>query len=554
MLDILPVRRVRLATRHVAWIALGFFGMLVVLGLILMRVGADRLLQSSQWYGTLDFKQRTIGWDGKIALTQAAFVPHAGAGAAMRAERVSVDVGGPLALMRVALRRGSPERLERRRQELQRDGVFDANNSPPVLPANAKLRVDAEGVSVDSNFIAARWLPWLDPSNGVLFASLGCRELPGLSASVARRAGDSGRLDVRFGIAPGEESTRLSVDIAMGGIGRARWTAGIVLPEDTGLLAGDWRQWRLAEQEWRLDDRQFVRARNRECARRVGLARPQFIARHALAVKRRLSRWRIALPEPLESAYREHASLGGEIVFRSRPLEPLRLGDYALMSRSQRLGALDGQIVIADHRLPFLLEFLPPRRSRVAREATAATTREASAAGVGLPVAAGPAADASSNAKPTGDSGTGALDGKSPATAVAAVVAAGARSSAQTGVKPGSARVDPPVKSTTSRSRVANEGPVQLGTPSMAQEDTGPASVTPEMEPTTPETARLPSQGNYAGLLGQRVAILTRLGTTRTGTLSVANRIAVTIQTPVGGNMVELRIPAEDIVRLTAVR
>lgn len=549
MLEILPARRMGLATRHVAWIAVGFFGMLVVLGLVMMRIGADRVLESTNWYGKLGYTKRTIGWDGSVSLKQVEFTPHDGSGTSLRAERIRLDVGGPLALMRIAMRRGNAERLERRRQDLERDGVLDADVAPPVLPAGARLEIEAQGVAVDAGFVATRWLPWLDPASGVLFASLGCRELPGLTLAVANRAGDTGRFDVKFLVAPIEEMTRLSVDISMGGIGHAQWNASIVLPPDTGLLAGDWRQWRLVEQEWRLDDREFVRARNRECARRVGLARPQFIARHALAVKRRLSRWRIALPEPLESAYREHASVGGEIVFRSRPLEPLRLGDYALMSRSQRLGALEAQIVIANQRLPFLLEFLPPRRSPATRTVLAAATPDRaldSGAGVAAATTAG---DAATVAR----AGTNPPNLQSPLSDRVASVGESSPQAGRPGMPSVSTQVAPPENTPAMSPEGEGPGPVQLGATSGI-----PVDIDPEPDSTATRVAEpaalLPSQGNYSGLVGQRVAILTRLGTTRTGTISVANRIAVTIKTPIRGNMIELRIPAEDIVQLTAVR
>jgi len=60
----------------------------------------------------------------------------------------------------------------------------------------------------------------------------------------------------------------------------------------------------------------------------------------------------------------------------------------------------------------------------------------------------------------------------------------------------------------------------------------------------------LPSQGNYRGLVGRRVTITTTHGTARTGKIRIANSVAVTIEMQTRAGPIQLRIPAEQIVRV----
>ncbi len=519
-----------IATRHLGWVALGFFGMLLILGLVLARVGAQRVLDAARWYGTLTAGEQSIAWDGRITLERVEFLPHGSkAEGAISAARVVIQGGGPLWLMRGAMHRTPADRLERRRKELESNGSLAQGDVPWVVPAAAPLVLVAEDVRIGPQAAPARWLPWLDPSNGVLFASLGCGAVADVSSAIASRAGDSGRLDLHLSLEQHPDVASVSSTFAFGGISTAVWEAELLPPSKHGLLASDWRQWRLVKQKWTLNDRGFVRARNRECARRLEVPRPQFVARHALAVKRRMAAWNMALPEPLEHAYRDHASLGGEIVFESRPRQPLRLGDYQLMSRSQRIGALDADITVAGRRLPLLLEFLP--------EST-------------------PVSVASADPGPSGE--LASLDALSPATAVAS--------------RPIVARK--PVNLSSEARRTAAVRPVESMAPEppgrtasttvavSAKADVAPRTVDPIVDAavrvaTTPAvrapSAGLPSSGRYEGLVGRRVTVTTTLGTARTGKIRNANAVAITLEMQTSGGLIQLRIPAEQIVLVRAV-
>ncbi len=524
-----------IATRHLGWVALGFFGMLLVLGLVLARVGAQRILDAARWYGTWAAGEQSIAWDGQITLERVEFTPHGSkAEGAISAARVVIQVGGPVWLMRAAMHRTPADRLERRRKELESNGSLAQGEVPWVVPAAAPLVLVAEDVRIGPRAAPARWLPWLDPSNGVLFASLGCGEAADVSSAIASRAGDSGRLDLRMSLEQHPEVAKVSSAFTFGGISTAVWEAEFLPPSKHGLLASDWRQWQLVEQKWTLRDRGFVRARNRECARRLEVPRPQFVARHALAVKRRMAAWNMALPEPLEHAYRDHASLGGEIVFESRPRQPLRLGEYQLMSRSQRIGALDADITVAGRRLPLLLEFLPE---------------------------SDPASVIAASASPPGK--LAGLDVLAPARAA--------------GARPVESRE--PVRSPSASRRAAAVRPVEAtaaGLPvrkpstaiaASAVADAAPRTVDPVVDAalpvaTTPKkpltavrapSAGLPSSGRYEGLVGRRVTVTTTLGTARTGKMRNANAVAITLEMQTSGGPIQLRIPAEQIVRVRTV-
>ena len=537
MRSLFAKQRVGIATRHLGWVALGFFGMLLALGLVLARVGAHRILDAARWYGTLTADEQSIDWDGRITLERAKFTPYGSdESGAIHARHVVIDAGGPLWLMRGALRRTPADRLERRRKELEASGSLGPEVAPSVLPAAAALSIVAEEVSMGPRTAPARWLPWLDPSNGVLFAGLGCGPAADFSKAIAARAGDTGSFDVRLGLKQRAGIADVSAAFAFGGISTALWEARFRPPSKHGLLASDWRQWQLVEQQWTLRDRGFVRARNRECARRLALARPQFVARHALAVKRQLADWSIALPAPLEHAYREHASLGGEIIFASKPKRPLRLGEYQLMSRSQKIGALDADITVAGRQLPLLLEFLP---EGVEGSAVAAMADPPGA----------PGGVAAPSSVPTPARGID-LPATVAGTAKPAVAAAG---------KPGAG---------PAQQRPGSQGPGAplVTAPAVAIAATRPADRAATVLPASPTAAKpavattatagasdLPSQGRYHGLVGRRVVVTTTLGTARTGRIKMANAVAVTLEMQTSAGPIQLRIPAEQIVRVRAI-
>lgn len=520
--------RLGIATRHLAWVALGFFGMLLALAVVLARVGAARLIDAARWYGTLTASDQTVRWDGGIVLDHAKFIPHgANESAALEADLVTIDTGGTLGLMRLALRRTSADRLARRRKELEASGALEVDDAPAVLPPMGRLAIDAENVTVGPNAAFARWIPWLDPNSGVLFATLGCNEAVGLGRAVARRAGDSGRFDVELRMRQQREATLVSARLGFGGISTAKWEGSFLPASSQGLLAGDWRQWQMTRQQWTLQDREFVRARNRECARRLALPRPQFVARHALAVKRQLATWKVALPAPLEYAYRQHASVGGEIIFVSRPRQPVRLGEYQLMSRSQRIGALDGQVTMAGRRLPLLLEFLPEPISAIAAAATPPAIKDS-------PAIARIATAPGERITP-------------PAVASVALP------------KPGIATSVKPHALSSPAADVAPRKPVAIArtTSSVTASPIGtkqtplPTAPVVAISPVAPSSdSALPSQGNYRGLMGQRVTITTTFGTVRTGKITIANNVAVTIEMQTSNGPIQLRIPAEQIVRV----
>jgi len=534
------MRPLGIATRHLGWVALGFFAMLLALGLVLARVGAHRILDTARWYGILTAGEQSIGWDGRITLERVKFIPHGSdESGAIRAKRVSIDTGGPVWLMRGALRRTPADRLERRRKELEAARSLEQSNAPAVLPAAVALTIVAEGVSMGPRAAPALWLPWLDPSNGVLFAALGCGAIPDFSTAIATRAGDSGSLDVRVHLKQRAGVANANAEFAFGGISTAVWQARLLPPSKHGLLASDWRQWQLVEQQWMLRDRGFVRARNRECARRLALPRPQFVARHALAVKRQMAAWKIALPAPLEQAYREHASLGGEIVFVSKPKRPLRLGEYQLMSRSQRVGALDADITVAGRRLPLLLEFLPDD-AQVSDVAAIADPADPAAPALGV-VASPAGAAPDTRAMP--------VPARSEAPAGRAVVAV---------ENPGTR----PVKAILAM-KVPGAAPVTgPEVPAVASRAAGRADVAPPASSTASgslaapvaSAAKLPSQGQYHGLVGRQVVVTTTLGTSRTGRIKIANSVALTLEMQSSQGPIQLRIPAEQIVRVRAVR
>ncbi len=553
-------QRLGIATRHLGWVALGFFGMLLLLAMLLARIGANRLLDAVRWYGTLTSAERSIGWDGRITLDDAEFIPYGvGAAGKLQARRVFIETGGPVWLMRLALRRTSADRLERRRQELEASGALEKGETPPVLPPAGRLVINAENVTMGPDAVIARWVPWLDPSSGVLFAALGCRDAAGLSHAVALRTGDSGKFDVRLELRQRRKTADVAASFKLGGISSAEWHGKFQPASDLGLLAGDWRQWQMLEQQWTLRDRHFVRARNRECARRLALGRPQFVAGHALAVKRQLAAWKVALPAPLEHAYREHASVGGDIVFVSRPRQPIRLGEYQLMSRSQKIGALEGEVTIAGRRLRMLLEFLPEalatrapdvppagvaRAGKPASANVAATSPSAPAASMRDPAVA-----VATNARSTTSAAPHSMSKSvAPAATAAAVrpgqLGAGVSAAAVTGqprAVTGSASVVASPRAGSSASAILMPDVQGVSSSSSA----APAGTAPAVA-----SATLPSQGNYRGLIGRRVTITTTHGTSRTGKIRIANNVAVTLELQTQNGPIQLRIPAEQIVRV----
>ena len=524
--------------------------MLLLLALLLIRIGAHRVIDASKWYGSLSAAERSIEWNGVIRFERARFVPHGkGQSAAITAERVVIRAGGPLWLMRLALRRAPAASLERLRGELERGGALAQGQVPATIPRVAQLSIDAEGVEYGPDSAPVRWLPWIAPGNGVLFAALGCRELIDLERAVAARAGDSGRLDLHLSLVQEADNAKLGAAFSFGEISKSEWSGEVLVPDDTGLLSTDWRQWLLAAQQWTLRDRDFVRARNRECARRLAVPRPQFVARHALSVKRQLAGWRIALPAPIESAYREHASVGGEIVFESRPSRPITLGEYQVMSRSQRVGALDGQLTVAGRRLPFLLEFLPERAPVPATPEPAESGAETIATGM----APGSTPSTAKTTPALGEPAT--IAGDAPGT-TSRETATGATPTAPSTVTSPTDASMPTATMPTATAPVdvgipgleATANPVTFPAPAVAPSPPAAAATTGGTDPAPiRESARLPSQGNYRGLLGKRVTIYTRLGTVRSGRVSVANNVAVTLETTSRAGPIDLRIPVEDI-------
>lgn len=540
-----PPRHTRIATRPAAWIALGFFGTLLLLMLLLTRIGAIRVLDAVRWYGELSYVDRSIRWDGRIALKGAAFRPHGGSELGIiEADRVTIDAGGPVWLMRLVLGNTSSERLERLRKELEAQGVLVADEVPTVLPVAHMLTVNAEEVSFGVDAAPVRWLPWLDPASGVLFATLGCRDIAGLRDAVSARAGDSGALQVQAVVSPRDSGAQLEVTFALGGISTAMWKAHILPPADASLLGSDWRQWQLAEQEWKLKDRPFVRARNRECAHRLAMARPQFMARHAIAVRRQLANWRIALPEPLEQAYREHASIGGEIVVRSRPARPIRLGDYRLLSRTQKLGVLSPEITIAGHQLPLLLEFLPERRPAIIIASWGGKS-------MSMPETASTRSSMRTMAAAVRPAPSGLGSTALPATPTPVSGNASSRRSVLPTASAGS--FDALAAETSAPSTTAR--PPATSRPAIpAAPD--PAAAEPAKPPLAPveETVAAAPDADFRRFLGRRVSITTTLGTSRTGRVTIANNVALTLETQTAGGPIQLRIPVEQIVRVAVIR
>ena len=150
-------------------------------------------------------------------------------------------------------------------------------------------------------------------------------------------------------------------------------------------------------------DEGFIAARNAYCAKQANISVDAFIDKHIQAVRETFrSESRTVPDEPLEAAYRQYVTKGGEIVLRTRPQPGFMLASAQGYSSDQWRYYLS-PIVEVPGRDPVLLTF--KEASRADAESTAdtaatpaATTTTAVAPGAAPATSAAPALDAAMNA------------------------------------------------------------------------------------------------------------------------------------------------------------
>jgi hypothetical protein len=121
------------------------------------------------------------------------------------------------------------------------------------------------------------------------------------------------------------QQTELVTKIALGtpGVSRVQFERHETLAKPMNALLLDNVETMTRSERWEVSDQGFVKARNAFCAKKDGIDAATFVARHVDAVQRLLQTRGLAADAATLAAYRDFATVGGQLVFGGGYAQPL---------------------------------------------------------------------------------------------------------------------------------------------------------------------------------------------------------------------------------------
>jgi hypothetical protein len=121
------------------------------------------------------------------------------------------------------------------------------------------------------------------------------------------------------------QQTELVTKILLGtpGVSRVQFERHETLAKPMNALLLDNVETMTRSERWEVSDQGFVKARNAFCAKKDGIDTATFVSRHVDAVQRVLQTRGLAVDAATLAAYRDFASIGGQLVFGGGYAQPL---------------------------------------------------------------------------------------------------------------------------------------------------------------------------------------------------------------------------------------
>lgn len=270
---------------------------------------------ASRWFGELaqavsPFAELTyrssFGWpNGTIGIRDVRLRPHATPGEDVSAERVGLDFGGPMPLLRLLFARADQEPAEQFNVHVRRlrlsmgleRAARDASTRLGYLAPYEAMGCNNAGRFGGTDYAELGWLQSHADIDAVLrFDSA----QPGMDAKLAYDLSPLGRFDIEL-VVRGLEPIALARTGAFPRV--ERFNVGF---QDRGMMA----------------------KRNDYCARRLGVPVEGFVARHMDAVRDDLEARGVFLDASVLSTYQAFAANGGLLEFLSTPNAGFALSEY----------------------------------------------------------------------------------------------------------------------------------------------------------------------------------------------------------------------------------
>ncbi|UXI68165.1 hypothetical protein [Tahibacter amnicola] len=200
-------------------------------------------------------------------------------------------------------------------------------------------------------------------SSGALFEAFGCAEDSLWSTDELKDMGlTPGPTEVIVEYHRDGDTLNIIKSIDTPGVARVAYRGSMTLRDTSALLSlrgsGDAD---IVQDEWEIEDRGFVAARNQHCAKKDKVTPDQVVARHVASVSRALAAVGVAGHENLVNAYREFATKGGKIALNLKYDPPITVQQQESDTLSSWLPAMRGQFTFNGTPMALSLESTAPR-------------------------------------------------------------------------------------------------------------------------------------------------------------------------------------------------
>ena len=174
------------------------------------------------------------------------------------------------------------------------------------------------------------------------------------------------------------------IALATPGVSRVQFERHETLAKPMNALLLDNVETSTRSERWEVSDQGFVKARNAFCAKKDGIDTTTFVARHVDAVQRLLQTRGLAVDAATLAAYRDFASVGGQLVFGGGYAQPLHSSElYAARDDGSAMLRMNGVLEHGTQKATAQWARVAPRPLNPDAESTWAAMQAEGAAAVG---------------------------------------------------------------------------------------------------------------------------------------------------------------------------
>ncbi len=341
--------------------------------------GAKRLLEPLRWFGIVQYESMSVGLGGGVEFRNLV-ISHTVNGKpedVLRAGVARIDTPGLIWLI-LAARHGAPNTDKSSLAGFMGAARPFGDSLPAAFPAADALRVHLTQPVIGRGPRAFYDLQWFGLEVAAPFATEGCGQ-PQFSAAdlKAMRLPEAGlEIDLEFAVT-GPDQARVGLVFNVPESSRAALDMRLRWPAPDRLLDANWDQVVLVERTWQVQDAGFVLARNRFCARKLGVTRDTFVDQHVEAIENRLTEFNAVPQLELLNAYRRYLSRGGEIRWHSQPSPAMAMGQFSRFRPPEQVRILNATVeTIRGTAVRFGFDFVQPSPTvtPLGTEAVATTT------------------------------------------------------------------------------------------------------------------------------------------------------------------------------------